>query len=111
MYHGIKESDWKKFKKLRPLALQRYCEKVMGDVSKVINKEQEDAHERYLEMFNIVDEGDKLLSMMFDAFSRSKATIQLVMYCENDLLTDEELAQLSDETREIIHSLIEFRNR
>jgi len=36
MNDQIKESDWKIYKKLRPLALQRYCERVLGDVDKVI---------------------------------------------------------------------------
>lgn len=30
MNDRIKESDWKIFKVLRPLVLQRYCERVLG---------------------------------------------------------------------------------
>lgn len=108
MNDRIKESDWKIFKKLRPLALQRYCERVMWDVDKIIHKEEEDAHERYIEMYKIVRDGDKKLAQMFDGFSRSRALDQLVMYYGNGLLNDEEIAQLSDETRErvlAIHKL------
>lgn len=110
MNDRIKESDWKIFKELRPLALERYCEQVMKDVDKIIHKE-EDAHERYIEMYKIVHDGDKKLARMFDGFSRSKALDQLVMYYHNGLLIDEEIAQLSDETREEILAILEFRKK
>lgn len=109
MNDRIKESDWKIFKVLRPLALQRYCEKVMGDVDRIISDTGRDSHERYIEMYKIVHDRDKKLAQMFDGFSRSKAVFQLVMYYENNLLDDEELARLSNETREKILSIIDFR--
>lgn len=108
MNNRIKESDWKIFKELRPLALQRYCERVMGDVDKIIHVSERDAHERYIEMYKIVQDGDKKLAHMFDGFSRSKALNQLVMYYGNDLLNEEEIAQLSDETRESIFAILKI---
>jgi len=109
MNDRIKESDWKLFKKLQPLALERYCERVMADVDQIINNTGRDSHERYIEMYKIVRDRDKKLAQMFDAFSRSKALFQLVMYYDNNLLDDEELAQLSDETRERILAILEIR--
>lgn len=79
MINRIKESDWKVFKKVSPFALQRYCEKVMRDVEQIIQDKQGDSHERYLTMYKIIRDGDKKLAIMFDDFSRSKATYQLVM--------------------------------
>lgn len=108
MNDRIKESDWKIFKELRPVALQRYCKRVMGDVDKIIHKESGDAHERYIEMYKIVHDADKKLSHMFDGFSRSKALHQLVMYYGNDLLKEEEIDQLSDETRERILAILKI---
>jgi hypothetical protein len=108
MNDRINESDWKTFKELRPLALHRYCERVIGDVDKIIHESERDAHERYLEMYKIIRDGDKKLAHMFDGFSRSRALDQLVMYYGNDLLNEEELAQLSDETREKILAILKF---
>lgn len=108
MNDRIKESDWKIFKELRPLALQRYCERVIGDVDKIIHDTEGDAHERYIEMYKIVHDGDKKLANMFDGFSRSKALDQLVMYYSNDLLSDEEIAELSDKTQERIHAILKL---
>ncbi len=106
----IIESDWKIFKKLKPLALQRYCERLMGSVDRVINDDQRDAHERYLEMYKIVRAGDKKLALMFNGFSRTLAFEQLMMYYGNGLLTDDEIAPLSDENREKIIEIANMRD-
>lgn len=45
---------------------------------------------------------------MFDGFSRSKALDQLVMYYGNDFLSEEEIAQFSDETQERIHTILKL---
>ena len=108
MNDRIKESDWKIFKELRPLALQRYCASVIEDVDTTIHHTEGDAHERYIEMYKIIKDGDKKLAYMFDGFSRSKAMDQLVVYYNNDLLSDEEIAQFSNETQERIHALHKF---
>lgn len=81
MNDRIKESDWKTFKKLQLLALQRYCERVMGDVDTIISDTKRDPHECYLEMYSIVHNGDKKLAQMFDAFSRSKALCIMAIIC------------------------------
>lgn len=109
MNDRIKESDWKIFKELQPLALQRYCERVMEEVDQIISDTKRDSHERYIEMYKIVRDGDKKLAQMFDDFSRSKALFQLVMYYGDNLLNDEELAQLSEEIRERILAILEIR--
>lgn len=93
---------------MRSLALQRYCKRVMGDVDKIIHDAEGDAHERYIEMYKIVQDSDKKLAHMFDCFSRSKALDQLVIYYGNDLLSDEEISQFSDETQERIHTILKL---
>ncbi|MEX2604148.1 MAG: hypothetical protein WD361_08085 [Gracilimonas sp.] len=50
MNERIKESDWKTFKKLSPLALHRYCERVMEDVDKIIHESERNSHDRYIEI-------------------------------------------------------------
>ncbi len=108
MNDRIKESDWKIFKELQPLALQRYCEGIMEEVDQIISDTKRDSHERYIEMYKIVRDGDKKLAHMFDGFSRSRALDQLVMYYGNDLLSEEEVAQLSEETQEKILAILKL---
>jgi hypothetical protein len=109
MNDRIKESDWKIFKELQPFALQRYCEGIMEEVGQIISDTKRDSHERYIEMYKIVRDGDKKLAQMFDHFSRSKALFQLVLYYGDNLINDEELSQLSEDSRERILAIHEFR--
>jgi len=107
MNDRIKESDWRKFKELRPLALQRYCQRVIDEVKDVLDKQNPDSHDQYLEVFNIVHGGDKKLARMFDqGFSRSKAFEQLLMYYGDGLLRDDEIEQLSEENCNSIKSIV-----
>lgn len=108
MRNQIKESDWKIFKELRPLALDRYCKRVMDDVESTIHQSKKDSHTKYIEMYKTVKEGDKKLAHMFDGFSRSKAVEQLLLYYSNNLLRDQEFARLSDETREQILGILDI---
>jgi len=108
MNDRIKESDWKQFKKLRPLALQRYCKRVIQEVRQVLDEEVQDAHEQYLKMYKKVDEGDRKLAKLFDGgFSRSKAFIHLLMFYREDLIKDDELRRLSDENYSRIKSIVD----
>jgi len=50
----------------------------------------------------------KKLARMFDGFSRSKALDQLVMYYDYGLLDDEEISQLSSETRERVLAILKL---
>ncbi len=90
---------------MRPLALQRYCERVMVDIDKIIQNSERDAYERYTEIYKIVDDGDRKMAQMFDGFSRSKALFQLALYYGNNLLNDDEIAQLSEVARDRIFSI------
>lgn len=108
MHDRIKESDWKKFKHLQPLALQRYCDRMMKEVDAIIQDSDNDSYDRYCKMYKTVRDGDKKMARMFDGFSRSKALTQLAMYVDDGLLDDEEIAELSGETKEQIYSLVDF---
>jgi hypothetical protein len=48
--------------------------------------------------------------MAFDDRKRSHAIIQLVNIVDEDLLTDDELNQFSEETRELIEGIIRLRH-
>jgi hypothetical protein len=66
------ERDWKVFRELRVVALERFCERVVARVSEVIGS-RGTAHQRYLDVFKIIDEEDRDLSRMFNNPRRSVA--------------------------------------
>lgn len=66
----IKESDWKLFRRFHPVALGRFCEQVLKDSEIIIAAENQNHHERYLELYKLVSERDKELDRLFNDFRR-----------------------------------------
>lgn len=96
----MKESDWKKFKKIREAALDRFCANALADFDATIHKPDTSNHDRYLDLYRKIHRVDKELSRLFDGNSRSMASLKLMYMRGEDLVTDEELEGLSDEFRE-----------
>jgi hypothetical protein len=106
----IKESDWKVFRKVRELALERYCQRVIKEVRQVIDNDRNSYHERYLELWKLLNHRDKTLGIAFDDPRRSQALIQIANIEAENLLTEDELNQFSDELREQIEEIRRLRN-
>lgn len=97
----ISESDWKKFKKIKEEALERFCETVLNDVSEGLSsKENPTNHGKYLYLYRLIENYDKQIALLFNDHSRSKASIQLMMLRDEGLVNDRDLLSLSDAFRE-----------
>ena len=106
----IKESDWKVFRKVREPALDRYCQRVLEDVRRIVDKNSSSYHERYLQLWELLRDRDKTIQIAFDDPRRSQAFIQLANIDAENLLTEDELNQFSEEMRERVESLRELRD-
>lgn len=93
------ESDWKLFRELRVVALDRFCLRVLSEISRIAEDGDKTGHERYLAVFKRLKERDRELADAFDDPRRSTALRQLVCLRSQALLTEEEFAQFSAETR------------
>ena len=101
MAFDITEADWKVYSKtLFPVALDRFCERVLDEIQRIASDPSRSPHERYVAIYKHARERDKKLAALFDEFRRSSALLQLMLMRANGLLTDEELAPLSPEARE-----------
>jgi hypothetical protein len=108
MHNQIKESDWKVFKKLYPLALERFYDKVVNELQQIVTEGEMSSEERYHKIYKTVQKRDKKLANLFDrAYRRSAAFIQLVSYYREGLITKEEFNQLSEENRNRILNIVE----
>lgn len=105
MPREIKESDWKRFKPLRQLALERFCERVLLDIGCVGADAGKSHHERYLDIYKLIQERDKELVRTFDYLRRSTAIVQIGHFRSLGLLTEEELTGFSEEMRSIVEVL------
>jgi len=98
----MKESDWKRFKALRQLALERYCERVLLDIGCVGADAGKSQHERYLDIYRLIHDRDEELGRAFNGLSRSKAVGQIALIRSLGLFSDEEFAGFSEELRSIL---------
>jgi hypothetical protein len=102
----MSESDWKLFRKLRELALERFCERVLAEIGNLSSDSGQSYHERYLAVFNLVRERDKELEASFDEPRRSTALQQLALIRSYALLDDEEFSRFRLETRESVSVIL-----
>ena len=98
----MRESDWKLFRELQRTALQRFCERVLGELSEIAVDSTRTPHERYLAVVELVRQRDSALADAFDNPRRSTAPLQLRTIYSKGLLTEEEFARFSSETRDAI---------
>ena len=109
MPREIKESDWKIFRRLHPVALERFCQRVIAEINQTTSNSTGDHHKRYLEVFNLTMERNEQMARAFDDMRRSKAFILLANIIESDLLTSEEISELSSEARAAVEVILEIR--
>jgi hypothetical protein len=105
MAHGVPNSDWRIFRDLRELALDRFCKRVLDEVERLTKDSSGSHHERYRELYRVVHERDEELARAFDDPRRSRMLWQLAAIHRHGLLEADEFARFSAETREAIESL------
>ena len=107
----IAKTDWKIFKELRELALERFCSRVLDDIARIGSDQAKSKHERNLAICRFIQERDREIDPIFDYVRRSTAVSQLCAFRVRELMTEEEFKSLSSELRERIDNLIRIFNR
>jgi len=102
----IKESDWKVLRRLHRLALERFCERVLAEIDRVENDNARSCHQRYLDIFEIVQRRDREIGRIFNDLKRSNALAILTQLRANELLMEQEFSSLSADTRNAIGLLL-----
>jgi hypothetical protein len=105
MLRSISEADWKVFRQLRVVALERFCERALAEVGGKAAEADKTAHERYLAVFRLLERRDRELADAFNGARRSAALLQLAHIQSHGLLTAEEMGRFSPETREAVQLL------
>jgi hypothetical protein len=109
--HDIAPADWKLFKTLRAIALERFCERVLADVTRIASDAAKTKHQRYLAIYRLIHERDAEINPIFDTMRRSTAVRQIVAFRLHDLVTAEELRQLSPELVGRVEAILEIYQR
>ena len=103
----IKESDWKIFRHLHAVALERFCRRALDDSERLHGDTSLSAHERYIAIYRLFDERDKEVARLFNDLRRSTALWQLAAIKGHGLLTDDEFARFSQEAQNLVAALLE----
>ena len=107
MSQEISESEWKILRELKPIALDRFCQRVLAEVDRITTDTAKGAYERYLAVFKLIQQRDAELANAFDDLRRTTALQRLACIKFSGLLTNEELVRFSPETRDVIDFLVE----
>ena len=102
MTHDAVESDWNAFRRVRELALERFCKHVLEQLESIIQDGSRTDHQRYLAALQLLQDRDRELANAFDGPARSRMLPQLVAIHALGLLSAAELETFTDETRRII---------
>ncbi len=108
MSRSISEPDWKVFRTLQPIALERFCQRVLSEIVTLASETNKTNHERYLAIYQMVKERDRQIADTFNDSRRSTAVQQLACIHANELLTEDEMSRFSPETRRALQSLLEI---
>jgi len=93
------ESDWKVFRGVYKVALERFCERTIKEANAVASASSLSSKERYHKMYELVISRDKVLARTFDGMRRSNALIKLLNMNSLQLVTECELAKFSPEVQ------------
>lgn len=103
--HDFPESDWKVFRELRELALERFCKRVLEEVEPLRRDTSRSHHERYLHVFRFLRARDEELAHAFNDPRRSRMIGQLAAIHAYGLLEPHELERFTERTRATVESL------
>ena len=96
---GIPEADWRVFRSLHPIWIERFCKRVNGELLRTLSDDSRDAYEQYLAAYKLMHKRDKEIANAFNDFRRSTAVIQIAIIRKLGVITDEEFGRFSESTR------------
>jgi hypothetical protein len=103
--HDVPESDWKVFRELQQRALERFCKRTLEEVQTILGQGSQSHHNRYLDVFRLLQTRDDELARAFNDARRSRMIIQLVAMHSYGLLEANELERFTERTRATIKFL------
>lgn len=103
--HEFPESDWKVFRELRDVALERFCKRTLEDLQPLLRDASRTHHERYLDVFRLLRARDGKLAQAFNDPRRSRMIVQLAAICAYGLLEPHEFERFTERTRATIESI------
>ena len=99
MSRQISEADWKVFRQLHEIALERFFERAVCELERLVSGKAASSRERFWDVAELVKKRRNEARKLFDDFRRSTALLQLALIDSRDLLTAQEMSRFSPEAR------------
>ena len=74
MSGGIPEADWKVFRSLHPIWIDRFCRRVNDELLRALSDDSRDAYEQYLAAYKLMHKRDKEISSLSFGSSVSRTS-------------------------------------
>lgn len=94
------ESDWKYMRSLHDKLLNRLCERIESELTAIMADKSKSAHERYLAIYSHIHEADDDVGRGFNDWRRSTILDRTRAIKALGLMTEEDIAGLSERARE-----------
>lgn len=98
----VPEADWKVFRRVRALALDAFCKRVLDEAGRFREDDGRSHHERYRNLFQWLRKQDRDMAHAFDDVRRSTMVTSLAVMVGLGLVGAEDLAGFSRSTREAV---------
>lgn len=106
---SVSEKDWKRLVSLKENLLNYACENLFRRIEQISSFRKNREHGAYLELWNEIRKEDDAIAEMFNDLKRSNAVFKIAALRHYGVLSDEQLAQFSQETQEQVARLCEYR--
>jgi hypothetical protein len=104
----IAECDWKVFKELHAIAMDRFFEETVKQMQPLLWTKNKTAQERFWAALDYATERRKLAARLFDDPRRSAAIMMAAALYAREIMTEEELSRFGPETREKIRTIADI---
>jgi hypothetical protein len=105
MQREIAESDWRHFRKLHPIAVERYCTGVLKEAAEFGSDTSRSAQQRYVALYRLMQQRDREITRLFDDMRRSTAVICILAIHARGLFSAAEFAGFSEEIQALAELL------
>ncbi len=104
---SVHESDWKKLRAMKDDVLNIACERIFEKIEEIMKEREGSVHEAYLQLWKLLKQEDRKISIMFDDLKRSNAIHKLAAWKHDNVISDKHFAEFSDETQKTVKVLNE----
>jgi hypothetical protein len=103
---GIPEQDWKLMQRLKPVLLDRLCQRILREVACIAGEDAATYHKRYPDVFKLIDRRDEDVGAAFNDWRRSTAFERLAAIRKLGLFDQQEFEQLTEDTQALLRMLV-----